>query len=113
MGRDRMMIWGARFDALYGLVDLMEAAWRGMSDLTGPTAYFYGAHDEIIPRRAALSAAGRLRPSARTAYYERGWHLLLRDLQAETVWRDAAAFIRDPAGPWPSEAPSIPGPGLA
>jgi hypothetical protein len=35
--------------------------------------------------------------------------MLLRDLQAETVWKDIAAFLRDPAGPFPSGAsPLIP-----
>ena len=29
MGRDRLMIWGARNDTLFGLVDLMEGAWAG------------------------------------------------------------------------------------
>ena len=49
-----------------------------------------------------------MRPPGRTLYYEKGWHLLLRDLQAETVWRDAAAFIRDPSAPAPSGAPPRP-----
>ena len=25
--------------------------------------------------------------------YPKGWHMLFRDLQAETVWRDVAAWI--------------------
>ena len=49
-----------------------------------------------------------MRPPGRTAYYEHGWHLLLRDLQAQTVWTDAEAFIRDPAGAAPSGAPPMP-----
>jgi acylglycerol lipase len=108
MGRDPQMIWGSRFDTLYGLVALMEAAWRRIDRLEVPALYMYGAHDQIIPAPAAISAADRLRPPGRTLYYERGWHLLLRDLQAETVWRDGEAFIRDPAGPSPSGAPPIP-----
>ena len=108
MGRDPLMIWGSRFDTLYGLVGLMEDAWRRIDRLTVPTVYMYGAHDQIIPAPAAISAAARLRPPGRTLYYEKGWHLLLRDLQAETVWRDAAAFIRDPSAPAPSGAPPIP-----
>jgi len=49
-------------------------------------------------------------PNGRTAYYAHGWHMLLRDLQAETVWRDAEGFMRDPAAPLPSGAPPIPTP---
>ena len=32
-----------RFDALYGLVDLMESASRGLGDVRGPTLLMYGA----------------------------------------------------------------------
>lgn len=110
MGRDPLMIWGARADALYGLVATMQNAWRETGGLRVPTLYMYGAHDEIIPKRAAFAAASRLPPGARTAYYAQGWHLLLRDLQARTVWADAAAFIRDPAAPLPSGAPAVPAP---
>ena len=108
MGRDPQLIFGSRFDTLYGLVSLMETAWRRIDRLKVPAAYLYGAHDQIIPPAAAISAAARLRPPGRTLYYERGWHLLLRDLQAETVWRDSEAFIRDPAGAMPSGAPPMP-----
>jgi alpha-beta hydrolase superfamily lysophospholipase len=108
MGQDKQMIWGSRFDTLYGLVSLMESAWRSVDRLKVPALYLYGAHDQIIPPPAAISAAARLRPPGRTLYYEHGWHLLLRDLQARTVWTDAEAFIRDPAGPAPSGAPPIP-----
>jgi len=110
MGRDPLMIWGARADALYGLVATMQNAWRETGDLKVPTLYMYGAHDQIIPKHAAFEAAHRLPSSARTAYYASGWHLLLRDLHATTVWADAAAFIRDPAAPLPSGAPPVPAP---
>ena len=53
MGRDRLMIWGARPDALYGLVGLMERAWRDTGRIRAPTAYLYGAHDQVIPARPA------------------------------------------------------------
>ena len=108
MGRDRRMIWGARFDALYGLVQLMERAWAGAGRAGVPTAYHYGAHDEIIPERPSFGAAARLTAGSRTAYYARGWHLLLRDLQAAQVYADVVSFLRDPAAPWPSGAPPIP-----
>jgi alpha-beta hydrolase superfamily lysophospholipase len=102
------MIWGARSDTIYGLVSLMGRASEavGQSDL--PTAYFYGAHDQIIPKKAAVKAAAQLKAGHRSAYYARGWHLLTRDRQGPVVWRDVLAFIRDPAAPLPSGAPPIP-----
>jgi len=111
MGRDPLMVWGARADALYGLVVTMQRAWRETGDLRAPTLYLYGAHDEIIPKGPAFEAAARLPANDRTAYYAGGWHLLLRDRQAASVWSDVAAFIFDPAAPLPSGAPPIPRPG--
>jgi alpha-beta hydrolase superfamily lysophospholipase len=108
MGRDPLMIWGARSDALYGLVTTMERAWRETGQIAAPTLYLYGAHDDIIPRKPALEAASRLRPGDRTAFYARGYHLLMRDLQGPAVWADCLAFLRDPAAPLPSGAPPIP-----
>jgi acylglycerol lipase len=109
MGHDPQMLWGARVDALYGLVGLMQHAWRDTDKLKVATLDLHGFHDEIIPRRPAEQAAARLKPTDRSADYAKGWHLLLVDNQAETVWRDIAAFIADPTAPLPSGAPVIPG----
>jgi alpha-beta hydrolase superfamily lysophospholipase len=109
MGADPLMIWGARSDALYGLVTTMQRASHAVGGLRAPTLYLYGAHDEIIPRSAALAAVKRLPPSARTAWYRDGWHLLMRDEEGPMVWRDVLAFIRDPAAPLPSGVPPIQG----
>jgi alpha-beta hydrolase superfamily lysophospholipase len=107
MGRDPLMIWGARTDALYGLVTTMQHAQRQIGALRVPTLYQYGAHDEIIPPSATANAVRRLPPSDRTAWYADGWHLLLRDRHAPLVWADALSFIRDPAAPLPSGAPGL------
>jgi alpha-beta hydrolase superfamily lysophospholipase len=108
MGRDPLLIWGARSDALYGLVGTMEHAWRDIGQVRAPTLYLLGAHDQIIPERPSRQAAARLPAGQRTAYYTQGWHLLLRDRQARNVYDDVAVFIRDPAAPLPSGAPPIP-----
>ncbi len=113
MGRDPLMTWGARSDALYGLVNTMQHGWEDIGRIRAPTLYLLGAHDQIIPEKPALQAAARLQAGDRTAYYAQGWHLLLRDKQAHNVYDDVAAFIRDPAGPLPSGAPPIPGTGGA
>ena len=38
------------------------------------------------------------------ALYEEGFHMLLRDLQAATVWKDMAAWIINRTAPLPSKA---------
>lgn len=108
-GNDPRFIRATRFDALYGLVDLMESATRKLGQVRGPVALLYGAHDQIIekgPTRRALVRAGDP-PNLRTAWYADGWHLLNRDLQAEIVFRDVEALLRDPDGPLPSGAPEV------
>jgi alpha-beta hydrolase superfamily lysophospholipase len=107
IGRDPLMIWRTRIDAVYGLVRLMELASNRSRNLQGRVAFLYGAHDQIIPRASAERAARRLPPTARTAIYENGWHMLLRDRQAEVVYTDVLAFLRDPDAPFPSRAPPL------
>jgi alpha-beta hydrolase superfamily lysophospholipase len=109
MGEDPLMVWGARSDTLYGLVSLMEHGAEAMGQISAPTLYLYGAHDEIIPRHAAFDAARRLKASDQSAYYADGYHLMMRDHEGPLVWRDILAFVRDPSAPLPSGAPPIPG----
>ncbi len=110
MGRDPLMIWGARNDTLYGLVDLMQTAWESTGRIGVPVGYFYGANDEVIPKIAAFRAASRLKSTDRTAYYAHGWHLLTRDRQRAVTIGDMQSFILDPTAPLPSGAPPIPPP---
>ena len=57
-------------------------------------------------------AAARLKPGDRTAWYAKGYHLLIRDHQRQTVIDDAAGFILTPEAPLPSGMPPIPKPGV-
>jgi pimeloyl-ACP methyl ester carboxylesterase len=110
ISRDPLMLWDTRFDAVEGIIDLMEAAWRSTGGIEAPTAYLYGQDDMVIPPKPSFEAADRLQPGQRTAWYANGYHLLLIDHQAENVWRDVLAFIADPSAPLPSAAPPIPKP---
>ena len=77
------------------------------ANLDGDVLFLYGAHDQIIPRTSAIATARRLPATVRTAYYENGWHWLLRDLQREVVYEDILAYIRDPSAQLPSQAPPL------
>jgi alpha-beta hydrolase superfamily lysophospholipase len=108
-GRDPNSILSTRFDALYGLVDLMESASTKLAAIRAPTLLLYGGHDNVIQKpamRLALQRAGD-RPGFRTAYYPDGWHILNRDLQAERVYRDVEAWLRDASAPLPSGAGAV------
>lgn len=109
MGRDPLMIWGARSDTLYGLVKLMDRAADEVGRDPVPTLYLYGDRDDIIPKVAAFRAAKGLTPQDRSAYYPAGHHLLTRDHARARVIGDVLAFLRDPGAPLPSGAPKIPG----
>ena len=106
--RDPLFIKKTRVSAMEGLVDLMDAALAAAPKLTAPTLLLYGEKDEVIPK-APVEALWRNLPEAegdrqRMALYENGWHLLLRDLDAEVVRADVAAWIADLAAPLPSGA---------
>ncbi len=97
LGRDPLVIKETRIDAIYGLTDLMDAALEASRTLALPTLILYGDKDEIIPREptermlARLPEAGKAR--RKVVFYENGYHMLLRDLQAEVVWTDIAKWI--------------------
>ncbi|NBB16803.1 alpha/beta fold hydrolase [Caulobacter sp. SLTY] len=110
MGRDRLMIWGARPDTISGLVDLMEAAWKEIGGVKVPTAYLYGANDGVIPEAPSRQAASRLPAGNRSAFYAKGYHLLIRDNQRRMVIEDVAGFTLTPDAPLPSGAPPVPKP---
>ena len=108
LGRDPLVIKATRVDAIYGLTNLMDRALELSARLKGPALILYGQKDEIIPRKPTQIMLDRL-PAAvsggpRLAIYEDGFHMLLRDLQAETLWRDIAHWIASPASPLPSGA---------
>lgn len=108
LGRDPLVIKATRVDAIWGLVSLMDRALAASADLDQRVLILYGAKDEIIkggPTRMMFErlpdvAAGR----RRVAVYDGGYHMLLRDLDAETVWRDIAHWIGDPVAALPSDA---------
>ena len=69
---------------------------------------YYGARDPLIPAGAMREMLQRLPQETadrrRLALYPEGYHMLTRDLQGETVWRDIDAWLADPDAPLPSGA---------
>lgn len=109
MRRDPNLLFRTRIDAVYGLVNLMQRALHGVAEIKRPPPVFmaYGMNDKVIRERPTLIAARQLRPGDRSAHYQRGYHMLTRDLQGPVVSRDMLSFIRDPSAPLPSGAPPI------
>lgn len=107
---DPLMMPTNRIDQVYGLVSLMERAHECAPELRPelPTLMSYGANDYVVPVDGVRRTAKVLPSHVRTVYYEKGYHMLLRDLQARTVHDDYLAFMLDPAGELPSQAAEWP-----
>jgi len=105
LGRDPLVLKETRADAVWGLVNLMDRAFDDAGRVRGPVLMLYGRNDEIIPKTPSFDVMRRL-PSgdARVAYYGKGYHMLLRDLEGETVVNDIAEWISDKSAPLPSGA---------
>jgi acylglycerol lipase len=109
MARDPLVIKETRVDAAYGLVDLMTRAYDAASVLKSPRCLIlFGAHEAIISQSAVSRMLRQLpaRPpdALRVGLYPKGYHLLLRDWEALTVYDDIAAWLKDPTAPLPSGA---------
>ncbi len=110
LGRDPLVIKETRVDAVWGVTNLMDAALAGATVFDAPSLILYGANDDIIPARATLDMLAKLPPprSARkVAIYDAGFHMLLRDLKAETSWHDILAWLDDPDSGLPSGADTV------
>lgn len=93
LGRDPLVIKATRVDAIYGLVDLMDAAHDEVGKLQQPVLLLYGANDQVIPAEAIYDAASRIRAPLTAALYPDGWHMLLRDLKRAVVLKDVASWV--------------------
>jgi acylglycerol lipase len=106
LGRDPLVIKATRIDAVYGLVNLMDLAYEAAPRLRRPALVLYGSREDILPGSAVLATLRRLPADAGRrpciALYPKGYHMLLRDLEAATVRDDIVAWIADPAAPLPS-----------
>ena len=108
LSQDPLIIKQTRIDTIYGLVNLMDAALATAPDLKTPTLILYGDRDEIIPKAPTQRMLKTLPANRhRIGLYEGGYHMLLRDLQAATVWKDIAAWVINQDAPLPSGADQI------
>ncbi|HZH26090.1 MAG TPA: alpha/beta fold hydrolase [Azospirillaceae bacterium] len=126
LGRDPLVIKSTRVDAVAGLTQLMSVALAAAPRLPGrpPALVLFGDNEQVIARKpVGMALASIPRTGNTVAVYPNGYHMLLRDLQAEVVLRDILAWIRNPDAPLPSGAdqrtwtekapPSKQGPGQA
>jgi len=95
LGRDPWFIKKTRADAVYGLVNLMDEARQAPERLTAPPPilFLYGKDDQIIPRKPTEAVIAALGPRATVRHYEKGYHMLLRDLNGGSVQQDVVEWV--------------------
>lgn len=98
LGKDPLVIKETRVETIHGLTDLMDKAFYNARNVQIDTLMLYGEKDEIIPKKPTLRFLNdflKTNSGAKTvAFYENGYHMLLRDLQASVIWQDIAAWIK-------------------
>jgi alpha-beta hydrolase superfamily lysophospholipase len=105
MFRDPRVLKSTRVDAIYGVVNLMDQALKDAAKVKPPILMLYGERDQVMPRKPTLEAIERMPPAGvKVALYPKGYHMLLRDLDGETVIRDVEAWLANPAAALPSGA---------
>ena len=95
LGKDPLFQKRTRTDTLYGLVNLMDEARTAPQRITAapPILFLYGAHDQVIPAKPTQAVIAALGSRAEVKQYAQGYHMLLRDLEGESVDKDAADWI--------------------
>jgi alpha-beta hydrolase superfamily lysophospholipase len=106
LSRDPLVQKEARADSLWGLALLMDNALDAAPKVRAPLLVLYGAKDFVIPKGPMRKMVTDLPPDRggrrHITVYPNGYHMLLRDLNAELVYRDIAAWLADPRAPLPS-----------
>lgn len=113
LGRDPLVLKESRVDAIWGMVNLMDAALAAAPAIGTPALILYGKRDEVIPGQPTRRMVESLPPAPpevlKVAIYDNGYHMLTRDLQAGLVLSDIAFWIEsraggEPGAPLPSGA---------
>ncbi len=95
LSQDKLFQHNARTDQVYGLVNLMDAARHAPENLsaTPPILLLYGAKDQVIPAAPTEDVVHALGSHADVHRYDNGYHMLLRDLDRETVLQDLDDWV--------------------
>lgn len=108
LGRDPWVIKKTKVEAIYGLADLMDSAYHSADKLQGRTFILYGEKDEIIPKKPTYDFIHRFLNNGdankTVAVYATGYHMLLRDLNANIPLQDILTWIQKGETKLPSGA---------
>lgn len=102
LGRDPLVIKRTRIDAIYGIVALMDSAYVKATKVDVPVLLLYGGRDQVIPPGPVKLAAMKFPHKPAIAFYPTGYHMLMRDLKANTVLNDIVHWALAPTDTLPS-----------
>lgn len=92
LGSDPLYLSPPSAREIFGLVRVTDRAEQAAARVDLPALMLLGGKDQIVPERSVRQVFDTLQGPRRVIDYPDGWHLLFRDLQAENVWRDVAAW---------------------
>lgn len=95
LSKDPLVIKETRADAAHGLTDLMDEALASAPLQKGPFLLLYGAREDIIPPKSTTLFLENLPPDCdcQLRYFPNGYHMLLRDLQAQAVYQEILDYL--------------------
>jgi alpha-beta hydrolase superfamily lysophospholipase len=95
LAHDPLYQHSARVDQVYGLVTLMDEARRAPEKIGAhpPILFLYGGEDQVIPAEPTEAVTKQLDGATTVIRYPDGYHMLLRDLEAEPRWNDVFLWI--------------------
>ena len=99
--RDPLVQKVTRADAVWGLATLMDEGRHAPEHLgaTPPILLVYGSRDQVIPAAPTQAVVAALGARAVVHRYDRGYHMLLRDVDGPVVWDDVLRWIGAPKRP--------------
>ncbi len=103
MSRDPKFQHKTPVGKVWGLVNLMDEGRNAPASLRDPPPilFMYGGNDQIIPRAPTEAVVKELGSRAEVKFYPKGYHMLLRDLEAQPRWQDVLEWIEHRIFPSP------------
>jgi alpha-beta hydrolase superfamily lysophospholipase len=95
LGRDPYFQHDTRVDQVYGLVNMMDDAHEAPAKLVNPPPILllHGEKDQLVPLQSTHDTIAALGDRADVRGYPNGYHMLMRDLDREIVWKDIDDWI--------------------
>ena len=96
LSRDPLFQHDTRVDQVYGLVNMMDAAHDAPVKLSDPPPilFLHGDKDQLVPLESTHETLTALGNRADERRYPNGYHMLMRDLDRELVWKDITDWIK-------------------